>query len=262
MSVSIHPQAIVSEKAQLGEDVIVGPFSIIEDNVVIGNNTTIHSNVIVANGSRIGNHCKLFHGAVVGTEPQDLKYTGVATVTEVGDYTTVREYATIHRGTESRGRTSVGKHCFIMAYVHIAHDCVVNDSVILANAVNMAGHVHIEDHAIIGGMTPIHQFVRVGRHSMIGGGFRVSKDVPPYILAGQEPLSFQGLNYVGLRRRNFSKETLESLETVYRLLYQSKMNVTQALNAILNLGALSPEMQSVYDFVRISSRGIIGSGKK
>ncbi len=258
MSVSIHPTAIVSIKANIGTNVTIGPFSIIQDDVVIGEGTAIGTNVLVANGSRIGRECRLFHGAVVGTEPQDLKFGGEITTAEIGDNTIIREYATIHRGTGNNGRTIVGRHCFIMAYVHIAHDCNVSDNVILANAVNMAGHVTVEDHVIIGGMTPIHQFVRIGKHSMIGGGFRVSKDVPPFILAGQEPLSFQGLNIVGLKRRNFSKEVIENLEKSYRIIYQSKLNISQGIEAMKNEIPFSFEIQHVYDFIKSSSRGIIG----
>ncbi|MBS4029468.1 MAG: acyl-ACP--UDP-N-acetylglucosamine O-acyltransferase [Ignavibacteriales bacterium] len=257
MSATIHPNAIVSSKAQLGENVTIGPFSVVEDDVIILDNTMLQSNNYVANGTRIGKNCRLFHGAVVGMEPQDLKYSGEKTGTEVGDYTTIREYVTIHRGTDAHYKTIVGRHCFIMAYVHIAHDCVVGNHVILANAVNMAGHVTIEDHAIVGGMSPIHQFVRIGRHSMVGGGFRVSKDVPPYVLAGQEPLSFQGLNIVGLRRRNFSAETIEGLEKMYHTLYQSKLNVSQAVEAIRKEEHLTSEIRHVLDFIKASSRGII-----
>lgn len=258
MSTSIDSRAVVHPKAQLGQHITVGPFTVIEEDVVIGDGTQIGTNVLIASGSRVGNECRIHHGAVLGTMPQDLKFRGEPTTLEVGDHTTIREYATLNRGTHERWKTTVGSHCFIMAYVHIAHDCDVGNHVILANCVNMAGHVSIEEHAIIGGVTPIHQFVRVGRHSMIGGGFRVPKDVPPYILAGQEPMVFQGLNIVGLKRRNFSNETIESLEKTYRILYQSHLNVSQAVERIKTEIPQSPEVQHVLDFISVSKRGIIG----
>ncbi|MEK7263055.1 MAG: acyl-ACP--UDP-N-acetylglucosamine O-acyltransferase [Bacteroidota bacterium] len=261
MHISIHPSANVHPKAVLADNVSVGAFTTVEEDVIVGEGTRIDSNVLIAKGARIGRECKIFHGAVIGTDPQDLKFGGEYSTTEIGDFTILREYSTIHRGTKARGKTSVGNHCYIMAYVHVAHDCALQDYVILSNAVNMAGHVNIEDHAIVGGMTPIHQFVRIGRHSMIGGGFRVSKDVPPYALAGQEPLAFQGLNSVGLRRRNFSAEVIEGLEKMYKIIYFSNYNVTQALEVISQEKNLSKEMIHVYDFILASTRGIIPGRK-
>jgi UDP-N-acetylglucosamine acyltransferase len=259
MNTSIDDRAVVHPKAQLGERVTVGPFTIIEENVVIDEGTHIGSNVLIASGTRIGKECRIHHGAVLGTVPQDLKFRDEQTTLEVGNHTIIREYATLNRGTSERWKTTVGSHCFIMAYAHIAHDCDVGNHVILANCVNMAGHVVIEEHAIIGGVTPIHQFVRIGRHSMIGGGFRVPKDVPPYILAGQEPMIFQGLNIVGLKRRNFPPETIDVLEKTYRLLYQSYLNVSQAIERIKSDLPLTVEVQHVLDFIATSKRGIIGA---
>lgn len=258
MGTSIDNRAIVHPKAQLGENVVVGPYALVEEDVVVGDGTHIGSHALIASGSRIGKECRIHHGAVLGTPPQDLKFRGEPTTLEVGDHTTIREYATLNRGTHERWKTTVGSHCFIMAYVHIAHDCDVGNHVILANSVNMAGHVVIEEYAIIGGVTPIHQFVRIGRHSMIGGGFRVPKDVPPYILAGQEPMIFQGLNIVGLKRRNFSAETIDTLEKAYRILYQSHLNVTQAVDRMKTEFPYSPEVQHILDFIAASKRGIIG----
>ena len=194
MSVNVDNRAAVSPKAELEAGVTVGPFAVIEENVTIGSGTIIGSHALIASGARIGRECRIHHGAVVGTAPQDLKFRGEATTLEMGNHTTIREYVTLNRGTSERGKTTIGNHCFIMAYVHVAHDCSVGNNVILANSVNMAGDVVIEDQAVIGGLVPLHQFVRVGAHAMIGGGFRVPKDVPPFILAGQEPLAFQGLN--------------------------------------------------------------------
>jgi UDP-N-acetylglucosamine acyltransferase len=257
MNVVIDPTAIVSSKAQLGSNVTVGPLSIVEDNVVIGEGTHIASGALIASGSRIGRECHIHHGAVVGTIPQDLKFHGEQTLLEVGDHTTIREYATLNRGTSERGKTTVGHHCFVMAYAHIAHDCAIGNHVILANSVNMAGHVTIEDHVVLGGMVPIHQFVRIGCHAMVGGGYRVSKDVPPYILAGHEPLAFQGLNIVGLKRRNFSPESISTLETIYDIIYRSRYNVTQALEKIKTDFPATEEVLHVIDFIQSSKRGII-----
>jgi UDP-N-acetylglucosamine acyltransferase len=259
MPIVVDNRAVVSPKAQLGDNVAIGPFTTIEDDVVIGAGTTIGSNALIANGSRLGRECRIHHGAVLGTPPQDLKYKGEPTTLEVGDHTTIREYATLNRGTHERMKTTVGSHCFIMAYAHVAHDCDLGNHIILANSVNMAGHVTIEDHAIIGGMTPIHQFVRVGQHSMTGGGFRVPKDIPPYVLAGHEPMVFQGLNIVGLKRRNFSAETIELLEKAYHILYQSRLNVSQAVERIKRDLPQTSEIKNILDFIATSKRGIIGA---
>ena len=257
MSTNIDNRAIVSSKAQINENVTIGPNTIVEDNVVIGSNTTIASNVLIANGTRIGKNCRIHHGAVLGTNPQDLKFKGEETTLEIGERTTIREYATLNRGTHEQMKTVVGSNCFIMAYAHVAHDCTVGNHVILANSVNMGGHVIIEDYVIVGGIVPIHQFVRIGRHVMIGGGFRAAKDVPPYILAGQEPLSFQGLNKVGLRRRNFPYETINTIETAYKLIYRSNMNVTQALEKIKSDLPQIEEIKHIIEFIEKSKRGII-----
>jgi UDP-N-acetylglucosamine acyltransferase len=257
MSIVIDPRAIVSPKAQIGENVTVGPFTIIEDDVVIGAGTTIGSNVLLANGARIGRECRLFHGAVVGTIPQDLKFSGETTTAEIGDHVTIREYATVNRGTKDHWKTLVGNHCYFMAYTHVAHDCTVGNHVILANAVNMGGHCHIDDHAVIGGIVAVHQFSHVGKHSMIGGGFRVTKDVPPYVLAGSEPLAFTGLNVVGLKRRNFTKQAIDNLELTYRLIYQSGLNVSQAVERIRAEVTMADEIRHVIEFIEKSKRGII-----
>jgi UDP-N-acetylglucosamine acyltransferase len=257
MSTSVHTTAIVSPKAQLGDNVTVGPYSIVEDDVTIGSGTTVASHVLVANGSRIGKECRIHHGAAIGTNPQDLKFRNEITTLEIGDHTVIREYCTLNRGTHERWRTVIGSHCFFMAYVHVAHDCVVGSHVILANSVNMGGHVVIEEHAVVGGIVAIHQFSHIGCHSMIGAGFRVTKDVPPYVLAGQEPLSFSGLNVVGLRRRNFSQSVLDNLEKVYRLIYNNTYNVTQALEKIKTDVPMTEEVRHVVEFIERSKRGII-----
>ena len=257
MSISIDSRAAVSPKAQLGDNVVVGPFSVVEDNVVIGQGTEIGSNVLIANGARIGKECRIHHGAAVGTIPQDLKFRGEESTLEIGDHTTIREFVTLNRGTGRQGKTTIGHHCFIMAYAHVAHDCAVGSHVILANAVNMSGHVLIEDHVVMGGLVGIHQFVRVGCHAMIGGGYRVSKDVPPYVLAGQEPLMYQGLNVVGLRRRNFAPEVIGNIEGAYKYIYHENLNVTQAIAKIKAELPMTEEVKHIVDFVERSSRGII-----
>ena len=257
MSTTIDPHAIVSPKAQLGENVMVGPFSVIEDDVVIAAGTSISSHALIAGGTRIGKECRIHHGAVLGTNPQDLKFHGEISTLEIGDHTTVREFATLNRGTHARGKTTIGNHCFIMAYAHVAHDCSIGNHVILANAVNMAGHVVIEDYVVVGGLVAIHQFERIGRHAMIGGGFHATKDVPPFVLAGQEPLSFNGLNIVGLKRRNFPQQTIDLLDKAYQLIYNSSLNVTQALEKIRNEVEMTEEVRHVVEFIEKSKRGII-----
>ena len=261
MSTSIDHHAVVSSKAQLGENVSIGPFTIIEDDVIIGSGTTISSNVLVASGSRVGKECRIHRGAVIGSNPQDLKFRGEISTLEIGDHTTVREYATLNRGTHARGKTTVGNHCFIMAYAHVAHDCSVGNHVILANAVNMAGHVVIEDYVVVGGLVAIHQFERIGCHAMIGGGFRITKDVPPYVLGGQEPLSFTGLNLVGLKRRSFPQQVINHLDIAYQTIYNSSLNVSQALEKIKNELEQTDEIRHVVDFIEKSKRGIIGRRK-
>jgi UDP-N-acetylglucosamine acyltransferase len=254
----IHPTAIVDINAELDDTVEVGPYSIIEGNVQIAKGVRIDSHARIYSGAQIGAGVRIHHGAVVGNVPQDLKFGGEDTVAIIGENTIVREYCTIHRGTAATGKTVVGKNCFLMAYVHVAHDCYLGDNVILANAVNLAGHVHIDDWAIIGGVVPVHQFVHVGCHSMIGGGYRVPKDVPPYILTAGEPLEYGGLNSVGLRRRGFSASTVRELKEAYKLIYKSKLNVSQALEKLRENGNIIPEVAKVIEFIEKSERGIIG----
>ncbi len=261
MSTSIDPRAVVSPNAVIGQDVTIGPFTIVEDGAVIGDRTTVAANALIACGARIGRECRIHHGAVVGHAPQDLKYADEPTTCEIGDRTVVREYAALHRGTGDTGRTVIGADCFLMGYVHIAHDCVVGNGVIMANAAMLAGHCVVEDFVIIGGITPVHQFTRVGCHAMIGGGLRVPKDVPPYALAGNAPLVFEGLNSIGLRRRGFSRETIDALDRAYTTIYRSGLNVSQAIDKILADPALMQreEVRHVVEFIKASKRGIIGA---
>ncbi len=257
MSTSIDARAAVSPKAQLGDGVTVGPFTVIEDNVIVGDGTTIASSAYIANGARIGRNCAVHHGAVVANAPQDLKYKNEPTSLEIGDNTVIREFCTLHRGTAETGKTIIGSDCLLMAYVHVAHDCRVGSHGILANAVTLAGHVHVGDWVTIGGLTPIHQFVNVGAHSMIGGGLKVRKDVPPYILAGREPLRYDGVNIIGLRRRGFTRERIETIENIYRVLYSSGLMVSDAVRKIENEFHGSSEASMILDFIHSSSRGII-----
>jgi len=253
----IHPTAVIDKRAELADDVTVGPNTVIQGDVVIGKGTKIHSNALIADGARIGENCEIHHGAVLSTWPQYLGFGGEKTTLEIGDRTVIREYCDLNKGTTHNHKTVVGSDCFIMAYTHVAHDCVLGDHVICANSVQMAGHVIIEDWAFLSGLIPVHQFVRIGQHSFIGGGYRVPKDVPPYIMAGGEPLSYKGLNIVGLGRRGFSKETIRSLRKVYRTIYRSKLNTKQALERIRSDMEVTPEVQSVIDFIENSERGII-----
>jgi UDP-N-acetylglucosamine acyltransferase len=254
---AIHPTAIIDPKAELGAGVTVGPCSIIESNVVIGDGTQIASNALIAWGARIGKNVKIHHGAVVATIPQDLKFGGEETIAEVGDNTVIREYVTVNRGTKDRLKTTVGAGSLLMAYAHVAHDCELGDKVILANSVALGGHVHIGEQAIIGGIVPVHQFVRIGKHAIIGGGFRVVQDVCPFALAGGYPLQIAGLNHIGLKRRNFPPETLRILKDLFKLLFFSNLNTSQALRRIEDEIEMIPEVRDVIEFVKSSKRGIV-----
>lgn len=247
----------ISKKARIGKNLIVKDFTIIEDDVEIGDNVEIGSNVLIANGARISDNVKIHHGAVVSTQPQDLKFEGEETVFEIGEGTVVREYATLNRGTKHSHKSVVGKNCFIMAYAHVAHDCHLGDNVILANGVQMGGHVEIGDWAIIGGLAPIHQFVKIGAHVMIGGGFRVVKDVPPYILAGELPLKYEGINLLGLRRRGFTNQQIHNIKDAYDLIYKSGLNVSDGVKKIKENGEVPDEVNLILDFIEKSTRGII-----
>jgi UDP-N-acetylglucosamine acyltransferase len=252
----VHPTALVDDAAELGEGAVVGAYSIIGPGVTVGARTRIASHVLIERDTAVGEECVISHGAVLGTDPQDLKYHGETTHLVVGDRTVIREYATLNRGTSALGYTRVGSDCMLMSYVHVAHDCQLGDHVILSNAVNMAGHVTIGDWAIIGGMTPIHQFVRIGAHSFIGGQSRISKDIPPFVKAAGIPVQLYGLNSVGLQRRGFSEETRRELKRAYRLFFGSTHNTTQALaRAREDLRAL-PEVEAFLTFFETSERGV------
>ncbi|MDD4051495.1 MAG: acyl-ACP--UDP-N-acetylglucosamine O-acyltransferase [candidate division Zixibacteria bacterium] len=253
----IHPTAIISPKAELHETVEVGPYTIIEENVTIGEGTHIASGALIASGARIGKNVRISHGAVIGTLPQDLKFGGEETIAVIGDNTVLREYVTVNRGTRESGSSDVGRDCFLMAYAHVAHDCKLGDHVIMANSVNLGGHVHVDRYAIIGGLVPVHQFVRIGAHCMIGGGFRAQQDICPYSLVGGHPLKVIGLNQVGLKRRNFSKETIQALQKTFKILFFSRLNTTQALERLRVEVEQIPEVQEIITFVETSPRGMV-----
>jgi UDP-N-acetylglucosamine acyltransferase len=254
---NIHKSAIVSPRAELADDVTIGPNAIIEEDVVIGAGSRIASNTLIASGTRLGQGVTIAHGAVVGSVPQDLKFGGEKTTLVVGDKTTIREYATLNRGTVDRGETTIGKNCLLMAYSHVAHDCVIGDNVMMANSVNLAGHIEIDDFAILGGVLPVHQFVKIGTHCMIGGGFRVQQDVCPYALIGGYPLKVVGLNSIGLKRRGFPREAIAALTSTFRLLFFSNLNTTQAVERINGEVDKTTEVDLVLDFITRSTRGLV-----
>lgn len=226
MSITIHSTSIVSPKAEIADNVSVGPFTIIEDDVVIGEGTVIGSSVLCAAGTRIGKNCSVHKGAVVATPPQDLKYKNEPTTCEIGDNTTVREYCTLNRGTTEHWKSVIGSNCLLMAYVHVAHDCTIGNNVIIANSVQMGGHVTIHDWAIVSGLTAVHQFSTIGVHAMIQGHKAVGKDIPPFVRAGREPMMYEGINSVGLRRRGFSNDTISAITQAYHVIYGSGLNVS------------------------------------
>src|SRR5210317_1520122 len=253
----IHQMSSIHADAKLADGVEVGPFTTISEDVVIGENTWIGPNVTIMAGARIGANCRIFPGAVISAIPQDLKFDGESTTVEIGDRTTIRECVTINRGTKAFGKTVIGSDCLIMAYVHIAHDCIIGNHVILVNSVALAGHVEIGDWAIISGLSAVHQFVKIGAHAMIGGGAMVRKDVPPYITAAGEPLAYAGVNSVGLKRRNFAQEDIHEIQNLYRTMYQSGMNISQAVNQIKETHPNRPLADSILSFIEQSDRGLI-----
>jgi UDP-N-acetylglucosamine acyltransferase len=253
----IHNLAFVNPEAKIGENVSIDPFAVIHNDVEIGEGTWIGSNVTVYPGARIGKNCKIFPGAVISAVPQDLKFDGEETHVIIGDNTTIRECVTLNRGTKDKFKTAVGSNCLIMAYSHLAHDCIVGNNVIIANGVQVAGHVTIQDYARIGGLSAIHQFGLVGRNVMIEGGSMVSKDVPPFVKAGRYPLTYEGVNAVGLRRAGFSNEKITEIQDIYRVLFVHNNNLSKALTIAENQFAPSAERDEILSFIRNSERGVL-----
>jgi UDP-N-acetylglucosamine acyltransferase len=252
-----QPLAYVHPQAKLAKNVVIEPFVNIEKNVEIGDGTWIGSNVTIMEGARIGKNCKIFPGAVIAAIPQDLKYNGEDTLVRIGDNNTIREFVTINRGTKANWETVVGNNNLLMAYVHVAHDCIIGNNCILANGCTLAGHIRIDDWAIVGGLSAVHQFVNVGQHSMVSGGSLVRKDVPPYTKAAREPLSFVGINSIGLRRRGFTSEKINEIQDIYRYIYLKGLNVTQALELIEATMPATFERDEILSFTSRSSRGIM-----
>jgi UDP-N-acetylglucosamine acyltransferase len=253
----ISKQANVHPAAKIAKDVKVDAFATIYENVEIGPGSWIGPNAVIMNGARIGKKVKIFPGAVISADPQDMKFDGEITTAEIGDNTIIREYVTINKGTKANDRTVVGKDCLIMSYVHIAHDCVLQDRVILGSYAGLAGEVEVNSWAIVSPGSLVHQFVRIGMHVMIQGGSKVTKDVPPYSMAGREPISFTGINSIGLRRRGFTNETIYAIQEVYRIIYQRGLNISDAMEFVeANLPA-SNERDEIILFIRASKRGII-----
>jgi len=256
MATDIHPTAVIASGADIGEDVTIGPYSIIGENVRIGDGCRIGSSVLIEGYTEIGKNNHIFHGASIGTIPQDLKYRGARTFVKIGDNNTIREYVTINSATNEGESTVVGNSNLLMAYVHVAHNCVIGNNVILANAVNLAGHVKVHDYAIVGGIVPVHQFVEIGEHAFIGGGSRIPKDVPPFIKVVGNPPRVNGMNSVGLMRRGFTLEQRVLLKRAYCILYRSGLNVSQAIEKIETELPQTEEIKMLVDFIKNSKRGI------
>ena len=249
MSSSIHATAVIGPGARLGEGVVIGPYAVIGDDVVIGDGTTIGPHAHIADGARIGSECRISSGAVLSTEPQDLKFAGEKTYLHIGDRTVIRECVTLNRGTKASGKTVVGSDCLIMAYVHAGHDCVIGNNVVIANSVQFGGHCEVGDYVVVGGLAGVHQFVRIGRYSMVGGVSRAAHDVPPYVMAGgHASFRYEGLNLVGLKRRGFNPEQLANIRDVYRILFQSGMLLTNALEKVRNELPRTSEVVEILDF--------------
>lgn len=257
MTGGVHPSAVVDPRAELAGDVAVGPGAVVGPGVRVGAGTTIEAHAVLERDTTVGRNCVIGYGTVVGSAPQDLHDRGAGTRVEIGDGTTLREYVTVHRATAASGVTRVGARCFLMSYVHVAHDCAIGDDVVLANAVQLAGHVEIGHHAWIGGQTPVHQFVRIGEYAFVGGGSRVPQDVPPFAKAAGVPLRLYGPNVEGLRRAGFSSETRLALRHAFRRLFNSDLPTHAAVGELRRAGGTVPEVARLLDFVASSSRGVL-----
>lgn len=253
---SVHPNA------KIGNNVTIEPFAVIHDNVIIGDDTHIMSNAVVMSHSRIGKGCRIFPSAVIGAIPQDLKYGGEETTVEIGDHTTIREFVTVNRGTRDKWKTILGSHCLLMAYSHVAHDCIVGNHVILANGVQLAGHVEVGDFAIIGGLCGVQQFTRIGKHAYIGGQTAIRKDVPPFVKAAREPISYMGINVVGLHRRNFPHHQIETISQIYHLLFVGNHSTTSGINLVKDKIPDNEIKSEIIKFIQESKIGVIKRSSK
>ncbi len=253
----ISPLAYIDSKAIIGNNVTIGPFAVIHGNVTIGDDCHIMSNVVIMDGAIIGTGCRIFPGAVISAIPQDLKFMGEETTLEIGNNTTIRECVTLNRGTQDKHVTKIGSDCLLMAYAHVAHDCIIGNNVVIANSVQLAGHVEVGDFAIIGGLAGAPQFTRIGHHTYVAGHTVIRKDIPPFIKAGRIPLSYVGVNSVGLQRRGFTSEKINEILEIYRNIYNKGMNTTQAIEFVEGELPVSLERNEIIDFIRSSERGII-----
>ncbi|MEL6534257.1 MAG: acyl-ACP--UDP-N-acetylglucosamine O-acyltransferase [Bacteroidota bacterium] len=256
----ISPQAVVHPDAKVAPNVTIEPFAVVQANTEIGEGTWIGPHAQICEGARIGKNCKIYSGAQIASVPQDLKFAGEATTAVIGDNTTIREFVTVSRGTVDRKTTVIGNNCLIMAYCHIAHDCLLGNDIIMSNSVQLAGHITLDDYVVIGGMSGIHQFVHVGSHVMIAGLTKATKDIPPYVMAGRIPMSFTGVNSIGLRRRGFSNEQINQIQEMYRIVYHKGLNTSRAIDILEKEIPDSPDKETVVSFLRDSGRGIIRGG--
>jgi UDP-N-acetylglucosamine acyltransferase len=252
----IHPTAIVSSKTEIASDVEIGPFTIIEPDVVIGEGTKIYNNVTINTGARIGKKNKIYPGSVISAHPQDLKYAGEFTEIIIGDRNVIRECVTISRATAEVGKSFIGDNCLFMAYSHAGHDCLIGSNCIFANSVAIAGHVEIEDNVRLGGLVGVHQFVKIGAYTMVGAHSMVVKDILPYGLFSGNPLEYEGLNVIGLRRSEFTDETIEIIKKAYKFIYNSGLNVSQAVKKIKSVMTQTDEIKHILQFIEKSDRGI------
>lgn len=251
----IHSTAIVSKKAKIGSNVKIAPYAIIKDDVEIGDDCIIGPHTVIHDGARIGNRVKFSQSVSVSDIPQDLKFKDEKTYFHIGDDTTIREFVTLHRASIEGADSKVGKNCLLMAYVHVAHDCIVGDNVVIANAAQLGGHVEIGDWAVIGGLVPIHQFVKIGKHCMIGGGFKATQDIPPFVKAASHPIKYSGINSVGLRRRGFTNDEIFTIKKAYQILYKSGLNISQGKAKIAEEFAGDPHVENILEFFSKSTRG-------
>ncbi|MBX2814588.1 MAG: acyl-ACP--UDP-N-acetylglucosamine O-acyltransferase [Saprospiraceae bacterium] len=258
----VKDNVIIHPGANIGDNVTIEPFVTIAEDVVIGDNTWIGPHVTIMEGVVIGDNCKIFPGAVIGGIPQDLKFQGEESLVVIGNNVTIREYCTVNRGTSANFRTEIHDNVLLMAYVHVAHDCVINRNSILANSVNLAGHIEIGEYAILGGMTAVHQFVKIGEHVMVGGGSLVRKDIPPFVKAAREPLSYAGVNSIGLRRRGFTSEQINHIQDIYRILFVKGHNTRQAIKIVETSIRITPERDRILEFIAQADRGIMKGFKK